>query len=236
MRVRSPSLGAVASICAGALALSACVSLSGLAADDRNDAGQDSAAPPAATTAPVDGAPPDALVDASTGTDSAVDAAADALPAVVIGSFVPCMGKSRALHMEGDTADFIHPGTDTITAATWTPSATPMPTPTRVELGVTPVDSVQGSSWNLTFASPQTGPPLTTTVYLGAARAPFAPPGKPGLEVTGNGHGCNVLTGSFQVLELGLTSGALSSFAATFEQHCESGVPALRGCVVWHAN
>jgi len=225
-------------MCLGALALSACVSLSGLAAEDRNDAGQDSAAPPAATTKPPDGAPP--VDDASTGTDSAAtdatDAAADALPNVVIGSFAQCLGKSRALYMNGDPTDFIHPGMDTITAATWTPSATPAPTPNRVSLGVTPTDATQGSSWSLTFASTQTGQPLATTVYLGAQRAPFAASGKPGLEITGDGRGCNVLSGSFQVLELGLTSGALSSFAATFEQHCESGVPALRGCVVWHAN
>ena len=89
--------------------------------------------------------------------------------------------------------------------------------------------------WNLSFAAPQ-GQQLQPGVYEGATRYPFQSPTGPGLDVSGDGRGCNTLTGRFDVLEAVYTgSGQIEQFAADFEQHCEGDAPALFGSVRYNA-
>jgi Calx-beta domain-containing protein len=92
--------------------------------------------------------------------------------------------------------------------------------------------SFDGSdSWTLEFAAPS-GSPLLPGTYTGATRYPFHPPGTPGLSVSGEGRGCNQLTGSFTVLEIELGAGTtLARFAADFVQRCENGSSALFGSI-----
>lgn len=68
-------------------------------------------------------------------------------------------------------------------------------------------------------------------------RFPFQFFDQAGLSFSGNGRGCNRLTGRFDVLEAvyGL-SGQVVSFAADFEQHCEGGTPALYGQIRYNSN
>lgn len=83
--------------------------------------------------------------------------------------------------------------------------------------------------WDANFAAPN-GQPLTVGSYTGTARYPFQDPSQPGLDVSGDGAGCNTSTGSFNVLEISYgVDGNIASFDATFEQHCEGETPALRG-------
>lgn len=52
----------------------------------------------------------------------------------------------------------------------------------------------------------------------------------PGLDVSGNGRGCNTLEGLFTVTAIEVkTDGSVKSVGITFEQHCEGEQPALRG-------
>jgi hypothetical protein len=89
--------------------------------------------------------------------------------------------------------------------------------------------------WYLDFAAPNSQA-LTLGTYTNATRFPFQDPSQPGLSVAGDGRGCNMLTGSFTVLEISYgTSGDVSAFRATFEQHCEGAAPALRGEVRFNA-
>jgi hypothetical protein len=87
--------------------------------------------------------------------------------------------------------------------------------------------------WYLSFATNRLGTNLTPGSYGDAQRASFADPGHPGLDVTGDGRGCNTLTGSFTIEEavFDYSSGSpqLIRFAASFEQHCEGMTPALTG-------
>ena len=86
-----------------------------------------------------------------------------------------------------------------------------------------------GGFWMLDFAAPA-GQPLVPGVYENATRWPFQAAGVPGLAVFGNGSGCNMLTGRFEVLEAVFgPAGYIERFHATFEQHCEGIEPALRG-------
>ena len=79
--------------------------------------------------------------------------------------------------------------------------------------------------WSLEFMAPQRAVPSVGT-YAPATRAPSTPFN--GLSVTGNGVGCNELTGRFVVLEATYAAdGSVLSFAADVEQHCEDLTPGL---------
>jgi hypothetical protein len=144
-----------------------------------------------------------------------------------IGSDAPCLGGGDVIFYDGDPGDYIFSGTETITQGKWSATATS----SNVHINVTPSDSTQGLWWDLYFDSSQLGMSLAPQVYTMAERWPFESPGHPGLDVSGDGRGCNTVTGSFQIEDLQLMNGTLMSFTATFEHHCEGGTPALRGCV-----
>ena len=91
--------------------------------------------------------------------------------------------------------------------------------------------SIYAGGFNYRFESIGTAP-LTVGVYEGATRYPFNSQTEPGLNVSGNGRGCNQLTGRFEILELVRNAaGEIEHFAADFEQHCEGGNAALFGIV-----
>jgi hypothetical protein len=148
-----------------------------------------------------------------------------------VGSAAPCQVGGNVVFYDGDSTDYIHPGTDTITQAVWNPTISPASSPYDVAVNLTPSSSAQGSNWSLNFSTRQLNQPMAAQVYLNAERAPFASPGHPGIDIYGSGRGCNTITGKFQVEQLQVSGGALTSFTATFEQHCEGGASALRGCV-----
>jgi hypothetical protein len=86
-----------------------------------------------------------------------------------------------------------------------------------------------GSSffWELDLTAPGMRR-LTAGRYEGAMRFPSN--NAPGLDFYGNGRGCSVQTGRFDILDIGYdASGNLQRLAARFEQHCEGAVPALFG-------
>lgn len=74
-------------------------------------------------------------------------------------------------------------------------------------------------------------------VYQNAQRFPFQESGLPGLAFSGDGHGCNTLSGKFNVLEIVRdANGDISKLAVDFEQHCEGGQPALYGQVRYNSD
>jgi WD40 repeat protein len=84
--------------------------------------------------------------------------------------------------------------------------------------------------WSVDMVAPQ-GQALGIGSYPGAIRAAVSST-TPGLQVSGEGRGCNTLTGRFDVTKLSFSpSGVLLLFEATFEQHCEGAAPALFGHV-----
>ncbi|MEV7076354.1 hypothetical protein ACIQJT_26575 [Streptomyces sp. NPDC091972] len=91
------------------------------------------------------------------------------------------------------------------------------------------VDGANGDWWTLDLAAPS-GKALTPGTYTGATRYPFNDAPEPGLSLSGNGRGCNQLTGTFTVsaVEFG-PQGYVKKLDADFVQHCEGGTPAARG-------
>ncbi|MFB8120895.1 hypothetical protein ACFQ6U_22540 [Streptomyces sp. NPDC056465] len=91
------------------------------------------------------------------------------------------------------------------------------------------VAGANGDWWYLDLAAPA-GATLAPGTYDGATRYPFNEAAEPGLDLSGNGRGCNTLTGTFTVtaVEFG-PRGYVEELDASFEQHCEGGGSAARG-------
>ncbi|MDP8908228.1 MAG: hypothetical protein M3N47_03755, partial [Chloroflexota bacterium] len=86
-----------------------------------------------------------------------------------------------------------------------------------------------GDSFSLTFAAPP-GQTLAPGVYERAQRAPFREAGRPGIDISGDGRGCNTIAGRFEVKEIATAAGgAIERLWIVYEQHCEGGVAALFG-------
>lgn len=89
------------------------------------------------------------------------------------------------------------------------------------------------SRWTLSFGPPQ-GTPFAEGTYTGAQRFAFAAAGSPGMDISGDGRGCNTISGQFTVNAIQFTGSVVDRYAADFEQHCEGGAAALRGQVRWN--
>lgn len=64
-------------------------------------------------------------------------------------------------------------------------------------------------------------------------RFPFQDRAMGGLDWSGEGRGCNTLTGWFAVDHATYSEDALTAIELRFEQHCEGEAPALRGAIRW---
>lgn len=91
--------------------------------------------------------------------------------------------------------------------------------------------------WDADFAAP-VGLQLIPGAYEKATRWPFEAATEPGLNFDGNGRGCNMLTGRFDVLEAvyDASTNEVLKFAVDFEQHCEGGAPALFGAIRYNSD
>lgn len=75
--------------------------------------------------------------------------------------------------------------------------------------------------------------PLTTGYYGNLMRYPFHNPVRGGLDWSGNGRGCNRLTGWFAIDRIAYSGTTMTDLEMRFEQHCEEGGPALHGAIRW---
>jgi hypothetical protein len=90
-------------------------------------------------------------------------------------------------------------------------------------------------SFDVWIAAPA-GQPLTPGTYTGAQRFDFRAPGTPGLDVFGDGRGCDTVSGSFTVFDATYdSSGDVLTFAAQFTDHCEGDAPALYGYLSYNS-
>jgi len=90
------------------------------------------------------------------------------------------------------------------------------------------IEDPQREFWFADFSAPP-NTPLRVGTYV-AERWPFARGA--GMDISGAGRGCNVLSGQFNVREADYAAnGTVRRFWASFEQHCGNGSPALVGDV-----
>lgn len=129
---------------------------------------------------------------------------------------------TAVLSFTGDQGDYISQG------STWTYTQG-VEASASTDGRVVSVSVYQDTWWNLYLAAPA-GQQLVPGVYEGAVRYPFQDDAQPGLSLSGDGRGCNTLTGRFEVTEAEYGPyGAIIRFAANFEQHCEGGEAGLYG-------
>ena len=129
------------------------------------------------------------------------------------------------LYYSSETGDFIGLGaTDLLAGPQFAV------TPAVTSAGMTTFYISQSTTgWTLSLKAPGGGPLLVGS-YENAQRAAFAAAGSPGLDFSGNGRGCNVVSGRFDVLDAAYdASGNVQRMAVDFEQHCEGVLPALFG-------
>jgi hypothetical protein len=90
------------------------------------------------------------------------------------------------------------------------------------------VVEVSAGGWNLSFAAPR-GRRLRPGRFTGAVRYPFNE-AKAGLNIDGDGRGCNTLTGEFTIHSSSFDRrGRVRAMDVSFVQHCEGAPPALHG-------
>jgi len=87
-----------------------------------------------------------------------------------------------------------------------------------------------GDSFGMDFAAPPGDVLVTGGIYTAAQRAPFRTAGHPGIDISGDGRGCNTDSGLFEVRDIATNAGGgISKLWIVYEQHCEGGRAALWG-------
>jgi uncharacterized repeat protein (TIGR01451 family) len=151
--------------------------------------------------------------------------------ATVQGSaFVAAASGQTTITLQSDLGDFVGGGASyAYTRADAMLSFTPNGGTLRVQ--------VRGDQiWDGQFDLPSALTQFQPGTYTNLTRAAFRNPSVGGLDWSGEGRGCNTLTGSITVHSATYTAGALSALDLSFEQHCEGAAPALRGRVAWIAS
>jgi hypothetical protein len=133
------------------------------------------------------------------------------------------------VHLQSDAGDYIGQGM----TITYTPADTAFSVSTVCNRLTMIVGSPQ--IWQGDFQGMAGTVQLQAGYYENLERYPFHNTARGGLSWSGQGRGCNTLTGWFVVDSVTYTSGTLSAIDLRFEQHCEGGVPALHGKIHWTA-
>jgi hypothetical protein len=142
------------------------------------------------------------------------------------GLWSPAPGSTPAsgtyVYLNSDPGDYIGAGQ----VLTYTSSITVSVSGGLLSIGV-------AGDWGGSFEVMNSINNLQVGYYGGLIRYPFNNPTKGGLSWSGQGRGCNTLTGWFALDHVTYTNNVLTSFDLRFEQHCEGGTAALHGAIHW---
>jgi hypothetical protein len=95
--------------------------------------------------------------------------------------------------------------------------------------------SSPSSNWIIRFDGRSNQPQLAPGLYEDVQRWGGHNPAKGGLDMFGEGRGCNTLSGAFAVDEITYNGPQLVSIAIRFVQRCEETGPPLYGAIRWSA-
>ncbi|MFI5298475.1 MAG: hypothetical protein ACHREM_10275 [Polyangiales bacterium] len=151
-----------------------------------------------------------------------------------VGSVDACAGPGTVAFLSGDATDFVHPGNETVSSGgTW--SVSTLFGGEEFMIDFEGSDPTVGAFWMFEFGTNAIPAPFAVGTYTNAERAPFASAGHPGIDISGDGRGCNTDSGQFQVHEVTFDGTTLKSLLISFEQHCEGASSTLRGCLRYEA-
>lgn len=91
--------------------------------------------------------------------------------------------------------------------------------------------SIAAGPWTLLIKAP-TGRTLKPGHFAGALREPFSGR-RAGVELSGDGRGCNEIKGEFTVTRAKFDKRGVKLITLSFVQHCEGGDPAARGTLTY---
>lgn len=110
--------------------------------------------------------------------------------------------------------------------------------PDRINISFNATTQSGYESWSFEFASNRAGRYLVPGFYDNARRAGFEDNGQMGMDIHGNGNGCNTLTGNFTVHEIQYNMAAsppqLLKFTVSFEQFCDGQTNPLFGTLYYN--
>jgi len=95
------------------------------------------------------------------------------------------------------------------------------------------VRTISYEFWQGDFVGMNTLQRLQVGYYPNVQRAGSHNPTSGGMSWSGEGRGCNTVTGWFAIDSITYTDGAISAIDIRFEQHCDGRAPALRGKLHW---
>ncbi len=147
-----------------------------------------------------------------------------------VGEVAPCQTSDNTFYIHG--ADSLFTGTHTSAPGdAWIVNVTPDQISFDVEVpGAWPPEKYTGRFSLLELATP-----LAPGVFEMTARSPTA--GHAGMEVLALAHGCNEMTGRFQIHEYDADpmTGAVQSVTISFEQFCDGAQQLSQGCFHYQA-
>ena len=117
----------------------------------------------------------------------------------------------------GSAQRFYYPGNGSVTVSG---------NRTGIHVGVS--GGAPSASFGMEF-TPPSGTLLSTGLYTGAERSAFREAGRPGIDISGDGRGCNTITGQFDIKDMAVVDGKIVRLWLTYQQHCEGGIDALFG-------
>lgn len=138
-------------------------------------------------------------------------------------TFVPPAG--NYIYLVSDAGDYIGGGR--------TELLTPTNSTFNVTSNLTAALQIGAGGWSGDFFAMQGLSQLQPGYYGDLQRYPFHNAVKGGLNWSGNGRGCNTLTGWFVVDSVSYSLGQMTAIDLRFEQHCEGGAAAQRGVIHW---
>ena len=144
-------------------------------------------------------------------------------------SAAPCLTGGSIAYLDGDPADWIHPGAEVIRVASWFPRSKDNDT----FWYESPHKGDGSGGWTFGFSALEIGQPLAVGHYDNAMAIGSVMPGRPGLSISGDSRICSNIDGWFEIESIagGPINGTYTELTATFEQHCSGLAGALRGCV-----
>jgi hypothetical protein len=131
------------------------------------------------------------------------------------------------LYLESDSGDYIGGGKRQLISGLSSVVVFPKPVFVGLDFHI--------GDWYVDFSTMGGVSQFQRGYYANAQRDAFKNPAVGGLDVSGEGRGCNSLIGWFVLDEVTYSGATLRSFTGRFEQHCEAGSPALRGAFRWVA-
>ena len=93
-------------------------------------------------------------------------------------------------------------------------------TPGYVLIALNGVSGPAAGHWYYIHLAAPPGQNLAVGTYLGATRAAFRAAGEPGIDIYGDGTGCNEVNGQFTVNEIAFTGPLLTTFSASYSFTC----------------